>query len=235
MVDGEPCVLVTASAGGGVILIRRRDQEILFTLPLVNAHSAEILPDGWIAVAGSLGSDRIVLHRIDAGPLAEGSRGDHPFPWAHGLVFEPARSVLWACGESMLRAYAWRNGACTCLREIVLPSDQAHDLIPDPFAGGLIVTTDDHVWRVDPQTGAVTPFTPLAGAPHVKGLSVDARSGDLAYVQAHGTTWWSEYVTVLSAGVSRDFHFPGLRLYKARWDQSCRLESAHPSVQPAGR
>ena len=147
------------------------------------------------------------------------------------MVFEPGRSMLWVCGHAVVQAYCWSASAerfsCERALEITLPSDRAHDLMSDPVGGGLIVTTADKVWRLDPRRNAITPFAPIADVNHVKGVSVDAASGIIAYITGiDASTWWNDHLILLRRdGTTERRTIPGRRLYKVRWDQPCRLES----------
>jgi len=227
--DGEHCVLITASWRGAVGLIRRSDRRLLFTLALPMAHSAELLPGGWIACAGSEGSDVLVIHHVSAGLRAESARARFPLSHGHGAVFEPGRSLLWVCGGEVLQAYRWQSSAnsftCDLAHTITLPTDNAHDLMPDPVGGGLIVTTEHKVWHVDPRNHVITPFAPIADLDNVKGVSVNANSGALAYIKAPGNgCWWSDHLHIRSPdGTTERRTITGRQMYKTRWDQPCWL------------
>lgn len=228
VLDGEPCLLLTASWRGAVALLRRRDRALRFLAPLPNAHSAELLPGGWLACAGSDGSDCLRFHHVSAGTLAVDPHLNLSLPHGHGVVFEPSRSRLWVCGGRVVRVYRWSSTgmACSCEleREIELPDGGAHDLMVDATGTGLVVTTDDRVWHVDPADGALTPFTPLHLLDHVKSLSHSA-DGTLAYTKAPGGRIYSaEAVTLIAPdGSVRQRPVPGSYLYKVRWDRPCQL------------
>lgn len=228
MLEQEPCLLLTASWRGGVALLRRRDRTLLFLAPLPNAHSAELLPGGWLACAGSEGSDCLLLHHVSAGTMADTPRLRLPLPHGHGAVFQPARSRLWVCGAQVVRAYRWGSAglACTCdlELEIALPDGGAHDLMVDGPGTGLVVTTDERIWHIDPASGQVTPFVPLHQVDHVKSLSY-ATDGTLAYTKAPGGgIYTADAVTLVARdGSIRRRLVPGGYLYKARWDRPCQL------------
>ena len=228
LLAGEPCILVTASWRGGCALIRRSDGAVLFTLNLANAHSAELLPDGWIAIAGSGGSDKLVIQHVSAGVQASGARAEFPLPSGHGAVFEPQRSLLWVSGASRVELYHWvaTSGQFVCerVREITLPDFGAHDMQPHPAGERMLVTTANDVWDIDASTYELGPFKPLAGQKDVKGVSIEAGSGAIAYVQGEKERWWSEDIHLLFRdGSPQRLTLPGRYLYKARWDQSCWL------------
>lgn len=217
---GEACVLVCSSGAGGVALLRRRDQAPLLVRPLVNAHSAEVLDGGWVAMAGSDGSDRLVIVEVASGREV----AVHPLPHGHGAVAVDGEGVFWVSEWEHVRRLRWADGV---LREEVavrLPTTGAHDLMPDPRSGGLVVTTDAAVWHVDPRTLAVSPFVPLLDQAKVKSVSIDDASGWWCSVQGDATRWWSECVRIVVAdGSVHEAWKPGRRLYKARWDRPCRL------------
>ena len=172
-------------------------------------------------IAGSDGTDALVVQRVAAGPHASGAFATYALPHAHGVVFEPAHQHLWADGAGRVRIYDWHDGTLAPVRDLALPSGDAHDLVADPAGGGLIVTTGAHVWRIDATSLASTPFAPLADRPGITGVAIEAVSGALAYVQAEDHRWWSERVHVVTqGGAERTLHLPGRQLYKVRWDQS---------------
>ncbi|MBA2480002.1 MAG: hypothetical protein H0V44_05015 [Planctomycetes bacterium] len=216
--NGVPCVLITASYRGGVVLLRRSDQALLFSLPVVNAHSADLSPGGWIAIAGSIGTDQLVLHEVAAGVRAEGARSSFPLHHGHGAVYQPATGLLWTCGGSVVRVYRWTDGSCVHDRDLTLPGPEAHDLMPDPGTGDLIVTTETGVWRLNLASETFTPFAPLHDTMNVKGVSIEAGSGMLAY------TMWDQSVHLVALdGGRQELKFPGWQIYKVRWDQPCQL------------
>jgi hypothetical protein len=218
---GEPCLLLTASWRGAVALLRRRDRRVLFLAPLPNAHSADLLPDGWVVAAGSVGSDCLHVHRVSAGVMAGAPRLALPLFHGHGVVFSPGDSRVWVCGGPVIRAYRWSSSDDTCAleleREIALPDADAHDLIADDSCVGLIVTTRHGVWRYDTVTGVVAPYARLMDKGEVKSMAFIG-DGTLAYVQAAGNGVFSseEVVMVGKDGAVRRRAVPGGYLYKAR-------------------
>lgn len=219
-------VLVASSTDGGVALIRRTDKAVVFSTQVRNAHSAELMPCGmWIAVAGSAGTDKLLIYHVSDGAKA---RGEFPLKHGHGAVFEPKRSMLWVGGAAKLDCYRWSSDAasfsCERICEVELPDGHAHDFMAHP-QGGLVVTTGRRVWRVDTSSLAVTPFEPLADFSNVKGVSIERDSGWIAYSKGQTEIWWTEHIQLLAPnGESHRFSFPGRQMYKVRWDQSCQLE-----------
>jgi hypothetical protein len=228
LLDAEPCVIVTSSGAGGAALIRRSDRAVLFCAPAVNAHSIEVLPGGWLVITASTGCDAMLLYHVSDGVEATEPRLVEPLAEGHGAVWDRRRGVVWTCGAGVVRALRLDLDAerprCETAAEIALPEAGAHDLQPDPCDGGLIVTTGRRVWRLDPETQAVVPFEPLARIASVKAVSVEARSGAIAFQKGECGQWWSHNVYVLTRmGHLQMRTLWGRHLYKVRWDQPCSL------------
>lgn len=222
--NGAACLLATASSTGGIVLIRVEDQHILFCAPLRNAHSAELLPGGWIVAAGSTGSDCLVLHAVEEsiGPVRPIAQ--LPFPAAHGTVWDRGRECLWACGGDYLSRIKCTGNSLVAEARIHLPEGQAHDLSPNPMDKTVVVTTGGGAWQFDPDAAELRPFAPLARMAHIKSISIDAASGTLAYQKGEAGNWWSETIHLLwPDGCTESRHLPGVKLYKARWDQLHQL------------
>lgn len=224
--DGVSCVLVCSSGGpGGVALVRRSDGAVLMSAEALGTHSAELLPGGWIVQVIADGPDELRLHHVSDGQTNTW-RSCATLGKAHGAVYDPARGLVWTCGDD--RVVAWRidaaKGTWEIVHDIALPRRWAHDLLPDPFGGGLLVTTGVGVWRLDPQSLQVTPFEPLAEMVSVKAVSVEKRSGCIAFQKGQNGTWWSDTVYLLGPGQKlRMILLPQRQLYKVRWDQPCWL------------
>lgn len=222
---GQRCVLMTSSGAGGCALIRRSDQAVLFTAGALAAHSAELLPGGWIVVAAANPLNELQLYHVSDGH-PEAPRTRTAFPSAHGAVYDSASGLLWTCGADQVVAYRLdglmheRNPAWEIVHEIRLPERWAHDLSADPLHGGLIVTTQHNVWRLDAGSRAIAPFEPLAGLVAVKAVSVERRTGRIAFQKGEAGRWWSDTIYLLGPGQKLGMILlPERRLYKVRWDQ----------------
>jgi hypothetical protein len=215
---GSTAVLVTASTDG-VALIDIRSGKALFWARVAMAHSADVLPGRRIAVAASLAAqgNRLEIYDIDrpdrlrqAGELYSG----------HGVVWDERRSRLFALGMDAVRAYVledW-NGAQPRLRLVdsfPLPGKaDGHDLSPLAGTGEFIVSASDGVWRFDPDTRRYAPYEPLADLHNVKAVSVEPRTGRIAFQQPE-ESWWSHHVRLLAPAGS--FEIRDMRVYKVRW------------------
>lgn len=212
--EGGRRILITSS-GGAVALVERATGRTLFAAAAANAHSAEVLPDGRVAVAASTAPAGNALILFDP-EKPEAPVWRDPLPAAHGVVWDRARKVLWALGNTELRAYHVRGAEGLVLdRTVALPEGGGHDLFPLPDGRRLTVSTSKHVWVFDAETRALTPHPELGDVEQVKSLCVHPQTGRLVYTQAEAPNWWTEHIRFRNPeGVLR---LPGERLYKARW------------------
>ncbi|MCZ7648609.1 MAG: DUF6528 family protein [Planctomycetota bacterium] len=222
-VQGEAAVLVTSSDTGGAALIRQRDKRVLFTTSIRNAHSAELLPKGYLTIAASTGSDSLTLFGPDYGLGTSVPLRIEGLPHGHGVVFDQNHNLLWVCGMNVVRSYVVRISESQFKweqeSELTLPEPGAHDLQPDPVEGGFIVSTHHHVWRIDSRDGFLSPFKPLHELAKVKSVSIDAESRAIAYTQGERGHWWSENVyVIIPDGQRLKWTLSGRHLYKVRWN-----------------
>jgi hypothetical protein len=230
-VDGGRKILITSSGlGVGVALVDRASRKVLFWARAENAHSADLLPDGRVAVATSvhevsdppLNPDRLTIY--DA--ATSGKELYHTdLPAGHGVVWDDARQVLWALANQEIRAYRlanWQTArpSLEAAFSVELPEGGAHDLYPVPSTPLMTVTTYGHCWLFDRDTHGLRPHPQLGQTGYVKSISVNPATGQLAYVQAEGEEWWAERVHLLQP--DSVLHLPGERLYKARWNVPIR-------------
>jgi hypothetical protein len=217
--DGGSRVLITSS-GGAVALVDRVHDRVLFYGRAANAHSADLLPGGRVAVAAShhatAKGDRLIVF-----DLAKSNQEllSEELPWGHGVVWDEQRKLLWALADNDIRVYELRDWhtASPKLRRVAL--------IPLPEAGGhdfsvvdgsvIAVSTATRCWLFDRQTRTFRPHPELADKAKVKSISRDPTTGRLAYVQAEGQNWWAERIHFLNPHGT--LHVPGEHFYKARW------------------
>ncbi|BCI69929.1 hypothetical protein SPKIRA_07590 [Sphingomonas paucimobilis] len=162
-------------------------------------------------------SDRLELYKL--------SRSEHPLialplPSGHGAVWDARRQRLFALSHDLIQAFSFDpKPAKLHLIETArwtLPSRRdGHDLSPGPD-GGYVVTTDDGVWRFDPDNGDFTPLSALNPKLRVKAVSVTREA--MAWVQAE-ESWWAHGFTVANRDATdpRRIETPGMKLYKVRW------------------
>ncbi|MDT9685716.1 DUF6528 family protein [Streptomyces sp. TRM76323] len=187
----------------------------------INPHSAELLPDGSVAVAGSTG-DVVRLYE----PPPGGRYAAFALDDAHGLEWDERRGVLWALGGDRLVALrpGSRGGRPVLRRvdEVPLPDRGGHDLgqvarHPDR----LWVSTGTAVYQYVKSRRAFVRDYPGAAAvsrPRVKAVGDEPRTGRIlstAPERGLAEPWWTTTAAVhRPAGAYR---LPGGGIYKARW------------------
>lgn len=218
-VEGGRRVLVTSSSDG-VALVDRSTGGVEFYATAANAHSAELLPGGRVAVAASHragGGDRLYVFDLKRSGQ---SVYDTELSHGHGVVWDEKRQILWALSGSDLRAYRLREweGTTPGLLEVSrhpLPDGGGHDLYPVPGSPMLTVTTNARCWLFDRGRREFKPHPELGERAGVKSIAVNPLTGQTAFVQADRPDWWSETLRFLKP--ARAFRVAGERFYKARW------------------
>lgn len=221
-VDGGRSILVTASTGG-VALIDRATGGVSFRATAPMAHSADVLPNGLIAVALSIhrDGDRLELYdrRRSETPLLH-----LPLPSGHGAVWDAKRRRLFVLSHDLIQAYRIAGTAAApklaeAARWMLPGRRDGHDLSRRPD-GRYLVTTDDGVWTFDPGKGTFAALPVLNPRLRVKAVSMagDAGNSRLAWVQAE-ESWWAKGFTIARADGSDPIRVPveGMHLYKVRW------------------
>jgi len=219
-VMGGRAVLACSSWLGGVVLIRRADRKCLFYAAGTNAHSADLVGDDLLAAAFSAGCDRLRLYRLDGAAMPGEPAWEMELPGGHGAVWDRARSVLWALGNSeLLKLRIIRDGsdvAAEVLARFRLPHDSGHDLYPLD-GSRLAVTVNTGVWQFDADAEKLTPLPPLETALHVKSLCR----------RADGTTIYTQGEPIVTRNISfigaEPIVLPPFGLYKVRWNAPSAL------------
>ena len=211
--------LLITSSSGGVALIDRAHQKILFYAWVGNAHSAALLPNKRIAVMASTHDqgNRIVLFDIEKSNTAIFYDSIYS---GHGVVWDDKRQILYALGYDELRTYYlvdWTKDSPALKMQASwkIPGISGHDLSTYPTDDNkLLLTEHGSVWVFDKATQGFAPFEPLMGQKDIKAVSHHPHSNRMAYIQAE-TSWWSHrvYLTDPDQWIS----FPGIKLYKVRW------------------
>ena len=219
--DGGRRVLITSS-GGGVALVDRERDRVLFYGRAANAHSADLLPKGRVAVAASRDpregkGDALVLFEI-ARPGEELGRTE--LPSGHGVVWDESRQIVWALADKDIRSYRladWDSAAPKLTRVGIfeLPEDGGHDLYPVPGTPFLAVTTKDRCWLFDRDRQSLAPHPQLGNRSAIKGISQHPVTGQIAFTAAERPNWWTTRIGFLQP--AEGLSFGGEQFYKVRW------------------
>lgn len=225
--DGGRRILITASTGG-VVLVDREQDRVLFYGRAVNAHSADLLPNGRVAVAASRDpkggrGDALILFDV-AQSDRELWRGE--LPSGHGVVWDEERQVVWALADREIHQYVrveWQSAAPRLAEKarFPLPESGGHELSVVPGTPLLAVSTATRCWVFDRDSKAVTPHPSLGDRSSIKCISQHPVTGQIACVQADRPNWWSERIQFLDPAGS--LSFGGEQFYKVRWVRGAGL------------
>lgn len=220
-VAGGRQILITSSSGG-VALIERKNKKALFWAYVGNAHSAEMLPGGRIAVAGSTHKEGNCIALFDVKTPEKRLFSDELYS-GHGVVWDEQRKLLYALGLNELRTYAlkdWDTDSPSLERKASFnlpdaPKGSGHDLVALPGSPQLVVTSANHVFVFDRDKRTFSPHPTLHKQPRVKGVAIHAKGKGTPYTQGSAEHWWCDRLRWIGSDVETVLN--GERLYKARW------------------
>ena len=211
-------ILITSS-GGGIALIERESKKALFYAVVGNAHSAEILPGGRVAVAASNSPDgnRLILYDLDK---PEHELFSDELPWGHGVIWDSERQLLWALAGDNIHLYRLKDWdteqpELERINTIELPERMGHDLYPVPGTNKLFVTTTNYIWLFDRDKKTFQEYQDIDDTLHIKSICINPVTGRLVYVRADARYWWSESIRFLNPEAV--LSISGEHFYKARW------------------
>lgn len=144
-VDNGTKLLLTSSYGWCILLDYATSKVLFHATGLPNAHSAEYLPGGYIAVATSTGStaNHNKVHIYNSA-RSEVSLANADLYSGHGVVWDYKRNVLYAAGEMSSRYSGSTASAPTSLRS---SSSRASRLLKTESTTSTVWTTTPSQWR----------------------------------------------------------------------------------------
>jgi hypothetical protein len=223
-VEGGRRILITSS-GGAVALVERQTSAVVFYGRAVNAHSADLLPGGRIAVAASRDprnnkGDSLILFDITQSGR-ELWRTE--LPSGHGVVWDGKRQAVWALGDQEIRRYRlvdWNTAAPQLERIAVIPLPESggHELYPVPSTSMLSVTTSAHCWLFDREKQTFMPHPALGDKAAIKSITPHPVTGQIAFTEAERPNWWTTRIQLLNP--NETCSVPGEQFYKVRWNAS---------------
>ena len=216
-VDNNTKMLITSSSDC-CLLIDIATKEVLFYANVVNAHSADMLPDGRIAIALSTNNRGLgnALELYDVKHPEKRIFRDSLYS-GHGVVWNTKRESLFALGYKELREYKlkdWQSETPSLekVAEWELPINSGHDLSPVDENRMLISGREGVVW-FDIAKQEFSQFEPLEGVAHVKSVNFDTKTNRLIFTKGE-TSWWTQ--NIYQKNPDKTVTIDSIRLYKAR-------------------
>jgi hypothetical protein len=210
--------LLIVASGGGVALVRISDKKTVFyAYAGGNTHSAEVLPDGNIVTASST-ANYLMIFNTDTLHFRDSLYQKKIYlPFAHNVVWDQKRQVLWSAGRNKLYRYKY-NFNChkpdlILADSIILPDTDAHDLYPVFGKDQLWLTTPRGVFNVNPSTNKVMAVE-ASSIKDIKNVS-SGPAGYATIMMQPKTSWWTDEVKDDQGKTI--FKQDGLKIYKARW------------------
>jgi hypothetical protein len=226
-------VALTVASGGraGIVnLTSEKNQELndlqWTALPGGNPHAIERIPNNGSVVVASSDPGKLTVYapsRIsELGTLAQVQ--EISLPGAHGVLWDPTYSYLWAIAKGKLVPY----GVTGTYRSTRLHASHGsidigaanlgHDLQPDYTSKGTLLIT--HTTGVYAVTTSSRTLTKISGTHGVKAY-LRHSSGERAWVHADGTeprTWASDTVQFFTSAGAKSFTRTraGAQFYKVR-------------------
>lgn len=217
VVDNNSKMLLTSSSSS-CILIDIATKEVLFHTKVTNAHSADLLPNGRIAIALSVNNSGTgnALELYDIKHSEKRLYRDSLYS-GHGVVWNPKRESLFALGYKELREYKlkdWQSDTPSLekVAQWELPVNSGHDLSPVDDNRMLISGHEGVVW-FDIEKQEFSPFEPLKDTHGVKSVNFDPKTNRLIYTKGE-TSWWTQ--NIYQKNPDRTVTIDSVRLYKAR-------------------
>lgn len=214
-VDNGTKILLTSS-GGGVLLLDRDSKKSLFYAHVPMAHSADLLPDGRVAVALSTHKNGNSLELYDVKKPEQVIFRDSLYS-GHGVVWMEKNKILFALGFDELRAYSltnWNTATPSLHLEKTwkTPIKGGHDLI-NVTDNELIFTAHDGVYWFNVAEETFKTFEPLQDRKNIKSLNYDKTTDYMVYTQAE-ISWWTHNIYI--EPIKKVLTIEDINLYKVR-------------------
>lgn len=214
-VDGNRKLLLTSSHSG-VVLLDLKTKKNLFYARVPMAHSADLLPNGRVAVALS-------THKLGNSLEIYNISEPEKVLWrdslysGHGAVWHAERESLYALGYDVLREYKlkdWQSEkpSLELKQSWPIPVKSGHDLVKVD-AKRMLVSGHEGVYWFDVESGEYSPFELLAETVNVKSVNYNARSGRLIYTKAE-ESWWTHHI--YQENPTKVITIDSMNIYKVR-------------------
>lgn len=225
-VDNGTKLLLTSSYGWCALLDYPTGKMLFHTTQVPNAHSAEYIPGGYIAVATSAGStdlhNRVQLYSVEKSEQILASIYLYS---GHGLVWDYSRNVLYGAGGDALKVFDITFGekpAITLKKTVNAPKTGIHDLMR--VDNSTLTVAGDHAYLFNIDTETFTEMNLFSGSSAIKSLNYNGETGEIWYTDAtipEGSESWSSQKIRYStnkdgSSADRIIKVPDMDMYKVR-------------------
>ena len=225
-VDNGTKLLLTSSYGWCALLDYATGKVLFHTTQTPNAHSAEFIPGGYVAVATSVGStalhNKVQLYSIDKSEKILASAELYS---GHGVVWDYSRNVLYGAGGDVVKIFNLTLGATpsiTLKKTIKAPKNGIHDLMR--VDNNTLTVAGDHAYLFNVETELFTEMTLFSGSSSIKSLNYNGETGEIWYTDAtipEGSQSWSSQKIRYStnkdgSSADRIIKVPDMDMYKVR-------------------
>ena len=199
-VDNGSKLLLTSSYGWCALLDYSTSKMLFHATAVPNAHSAEYIPGGYIAVATSTGStanhNKVQLYNSARSEVVLASAD---LDSGHGVVWDYKRNVLYAAGGNVIKIFKI-NGIDTnepsfeLVKSIKAPQGGIHDI--NRVDDNTITVAGNRAYLFNVETEKFIEMPLFSGSTALKSLNYNAETGEVWYTDAtfpEGEESWSSH------------------------------------------
>lgn len=220
-VDNGTKLLLTSSYGWCVLLDYATSKMLFHTTGVPNAHSAEYIPGGYIAVATSTGTsanhNKVILYSIAKSEVALAETDLYS---GHGVVWDYKRNVLYAGGGDVI--IGTDKPSFELVRSHKTPKSGLHDI--NRVDDNTITVAGQRAYLFNVESGQFTEMPLFNSSTGLKSLNYNAETGEVWYTDAtvpEGAESWSSQKIRYSRNIEasapdRIIKVEDLDMYKVR-------------------
>lgn len=208
--------LLLTSSGGATCVLDMKTRKIRFYAKTPMAHSADILPGNFIAVANSthVQGNSLELYHLNH---PEKVLYKDTLYSGHGAVWDAKRACLYALGYDELKTYRLissgaEDGKLVLESIIHIPDEGGHDLYMMDD-NNLLITTHHGIFVYNIEAQSFNEFDSLKAVHNLKSVNYDPISQNLVYTKAE-ESWWT--FNIYGMNPDKVIHIPHIKLYKVR-------------------
>lgn len=200
MVDNGTKMLLSSSYGWCALLDYETNEVLFHTTQTPNAHSAEYIPGGYIAVATSDGTtvnhNKLQLYSVSQ---SESLLSSADLPSGHGVVWNRKRSLLYAAGAQAIKVFELQGlesgkPQLNLKKTIKTPTNALHDLMSIDDNRLSVAGVKAYIFNID--TEVFEEMTLFSASTQIKSLNYNGETGELWYTDAtvpEGNETWSSH------------------------------------------